>query len=79
MQSHAHKYHYIIYSGIWYEKKQELAFLFFDFVAAEVLLSFSEDDMFAQNRIVFAQTEFVRGVHRVFLGVVSTNSGFFGN
>ena len=54
-----------------------LAFLFFDFVATEVLLSFGEDDVLAENRVVFFQTEFVGGVHRVFLGVVLTNTGLF--
>ena len=32
--------------------------------------------MFAKNWVVFSQAEFIRGVHGVFLGVVSTNARF---
>ena len=54
-----------------------LALLFLDFVAAEVFLRLGEDDVLAQNRIVFAQAEFVGGVHGIFLGVIRTNTRFF--
>lgn len=54
-----------------------LALLFLDFVAAEVFLSLGEHDVLAQNRVVFAQAEFVGGVHGIFLGVIRTNTGFF--
>lgn len=54
-----------------------LALLFLDFVAAEVFLGLGEHDMLAQNRVVFAQAEFVGGVHGIFLGVIRTNTGFF--
>ena len=54
-----------------------LALLFLDFVAAEVFLGLGEHDVLAQNRVVFAQAEFVGGVHGIFLGVIRTNTGFF--
>lgn len=56
-----------------------LAFLLFDFVAAEVFLGFGEDNVFAKNRIVFPEAELVWGVHRIFLGVILTNPGFLRN
>ena len=49
-----------------------LALLFFDFVAAETLLGLSVNDVLAQDWIVFLEAEFIRVVHRIFLGVVST-------
>ena len=54
-----------------------LALLLLDFVAAEVFLGLGEHDVLAQNWVVFAQTEFVGGVHGIFLGVIRTNTGFF--
>lgn len=56
-----------------------LALLLFHFVAAEVFLGLGENDMLAQNRVVFAETELVWGVHGVLLGVVSTNTRFLRN
>ncbi len=56
-----------------------LAFLLFDFVAAEVFLSLGENDVLAKNRIVFPEAELVWGVHRIFLGVILTNTGLLRN
>lgn len=58
-------------------RRSGLALLFLDFVAAEIFLRLGEDDVLAQNRIVFAQAEFVGGVHGIFLGVIRTNTRFF--
>ena len=57
----------------------DLAFLLFDFVAAEVLLGLGENDVLAEDGVVFAKRKLVRSIHGVFLGVVLTNAGFFGN
>lgn len=56
-----------------------LAFLLFDFVAAEVFLGLGENDVLAKNRIVFPEAELVWGVHRIFLGVILTNTGLLRN
>ena len=53
-----------------------LTLLFFDFVAAEVFLGLGENDVLAQDGVVFFKTELVWGVHRVFLGVILTNARF---
>lgn len=53
-----------------------LAFFLFDFVATEVFLGFGEDNVLAKNRIVFPEAELVRGIHRIFLGIILTNPGF---
>ena len=56
-----------------------LALFLFNFVAAEVLLGLGEDNVLAQDWIVLAKAELVWRIHRVLLGVVETNAGFFGN
>ncbi len=56
-----------------------LAFLLFDFVAAEVFLSLGEDNVLAQNRIVFAEAKLVWSVHSILLCVILTNTRFFRN
>ena len=61
------------------ERWAYLAFLFLDFVAAEVLFGLGEDNVFAEDRVVFLERKFIRGVHRVFLGIILTNAGFFGD
>lgn len=54
-----------------------LAFLFFDFVAAEVFLGLGEYNVFAQNGVVFAESEFVGGIHGVFAGVILADARAF--
>ena len=51
----------------------------FHFVAAEIFLGFGEDNVFAENGVVFLEAEFVRSVHGVFLRVICTNARFLGN
>ena len=56
-----------------------LALFLFNFVATEVLFGLGEDNVLAQDWIVLAKAELVWRIHRVLLGVVKTNAGFFGN
>ena len=56
-----------------------LAFLFFDFVAAEVFLGFGENNVFAQDWVVLPESQFIRGIHGIFLGVILANTGLFGD
>ena len=56
-----------------------LAFLFLDFVAAEVLLGLGEDNVLAKYWIVLTEAEFVRGVHGVLLRIVKANTRFLRN
>ncbi len=57
----------------------DLAFLFLDFVAAEVFLGLSENNMLSQDWVIFAEAQLVWSIHRVFLGVILTNARFLRN
>lgn len=35
--------------------------------------------MLAENRIIFPEAELIWGVHRIFLSIILTNTGFLGN
>ena len=54
----------------------ELTFLLFDFVTTEVFLSLYEQNVLAQNWVVFFEAEFVWGVHSIFLGIICTHARF---
>ncbi len=54
-----------------------LALLFFDFVAAEIFLGFRKHHVFPKHRVVFFERQFVRSVHGVFLGIISSHARFF--
>ena len=56
-----------------------LALFLFDFVTTKVFLRFGKNDVFFKNRVVFTEGEFIRSVHGVFLSIILTNSGFFGD
>ncbi len=51
----------------------------FDCVATKVLLGFAVPNVFSKYWIVLTETKFVGGVLRVFAGIVSSVSAFFGN
>ena len=61
------------------ERWAYLAFLFLDFVAAEVFLGLGEDNVLTKYWIVLTKAEFVRGVHGVLLRIVKTNARFLRN
>ncbi len=54
-----------------------LALLLLDFVSAEVFLSLGKDDVFPENRVVFLQRKFIRGVLRILLRIVRANTRLF--
>lgn len=60
-------------------KLRALALLLFDFVAAKILFGLGEDNVLAQNGIVFAEAELVRSVHGILFGVILANTGLFRN
>lgn len=57
--------------------EEKLTFLFFDFVAAEVLLGLYEEDVLADSGVVFFERELVWSVHGIFLCVIKTDTRFF--
>lgn len=54
-----------------------LALLFLNFVATKILLRLSEDNVLAQNWVVFAEAELVWSVHSILLCIVKTDTRFF--
>ena len=47
------------------------------FVATKILLRLSEDNVLAQNWVVFAEAELVWSVHSILLCIVKTDTRFF--
>ena len=54
-----------------------LTFLLFDFVTTKVLFCFYKNYVFSKNWVIFLQTELVRGIHGIFLGVIGTDTRLF--
>ena len=52
-------------------------FFGFDFVAAEILFGLNVPNVFASNRVIFAQAQFIRRIHRIFHSVIMPVSAFF--